>query len=165
MAAAIFAAAILFSELAVNRGISTLKELPNSGALRMLTQFEDPALLQRSLDYALSGKVRNQDSIIQFAFALQSDENRDQTWKYIQDNWEKVQTQLTPEMGAYLVRSTGDFCSADARASVEKFFAAHKVPSADQYLKHALESIDGCIELRKLQEPKLKQWLAAHAKQ
>jgi len=156
--------AALFDQLQQVYETSTNPEI-QEGALRLLTQFEDPALLQRSLDYALSGKVRNQDSIIQFAFALQSDENRDQTWKYIQDNWEKVQTQLTPEMGAYLVRSTGDFCSADARASVEKFFAAHKVPSADQYLKHALESIDGCIELRKLQEPKLKQWLAAHAKQ
>jgi aminopeptidase N/puromycin-sensitive aminopeptidase len=67
-------------------------------------------------------------------------------------------------MGGFLVRSTGSFCSADARASVEKFFAAHKVPSADQAFKHALESIDGCIELRKLQEPKLKQWLAAQPK-
>jgi aminopeptidase N/puromycin-sensitive aminopeptidase len=134
------------------------------GALRLLAQFADPALEQRSLDYALSGKVRNQDSIIQLAIALQIEETRDPAWKYIQDNWEMVQTQLTPEMGGYLVRSTGNFCSADARANVEKFFAAHKVPSADQALKHALESIDGCIELRKLQEPKLKQWLAAQPK-
>jgi len=62
------------------------------------------------------------------------------------------------------VESTGHFCTAEARGSVENFFAAHKVPSADQSVKHAIESIDGCIELRKLQEPKLKEWLAAQAK-
>jgi len=31
-------------------------------------------------------------------------------------------------------------------------------------LRHALERIDGCIEFRKLQEPNLKQWLAAQPK-
>jgi aminopeptidase N/puromycin-sensitive aminopeptidase len=155
--------AALFDQLQNVYETSTNPEF-QEGALRLLAQFADPALAQRSLDYALSGKVRNQDSIIQFGIALQVEETRDQAWKYIQDNWEKVQTQLTPEMGGYLVRSAGSFCSVDARASVEKFFVAHKVPSADQAFKHALESIDGCIELRKLQEPKLKQWLGAQPK-
>ena len=75
-----------------------------------------------------------------------------------------MQTQLTPEMGAILVRSTGSFCSADARDDVKQFFSTHKVPAADQALKHAIERIDGCIELRTLQEPKLKQWLATQPK-
>jgi hypothetical protein len=30
-------------------------------------------------------------------------------------------------------------------------------------LKHAIENIDGCVELRRLQEPNLKTWLAANA--
>ncbi len=72
-----------------------------------------------------------------------------------------MQAQLTTEMGAVLVGSTGSFCSADERDSVEKFFATHKVASSDKSLEHAIERINGCIELRKLQEPKLKQWLAA----
>ncbi|MGO9777124.1 MAG: M1 family aminopeptidase [Terracidiphilus sp.] len=155
--------AALFDQLQKVYETSTNPEI-QEGALRLLTQFENPALVQRSLDYALSGKVRTQDAVIQLAIALRSDENRDQAWKYIQDNWEKVQTQLTPEMGAYLVRSTGNFCSTEARTSVETFFSTHKVPAADKALKHAVENIDGCIELRKLQEPKLKQWLAAQPK-
>ena len=133
-------------------------------SLRLLAEFEDPALLQRALDYAVSGKVRNQDAVIQFVIALSIDENREQTWKYIQNNWDKVQAQFTTEMGAYLVGSTGHFCSADARASVESFFSTHKVAASDKALKHALESISSCIELRKLQEPNLKQWLAAQPK-
>ena len=133
-------------------------------SLRLMAEFENPALLQRALDYAVSGKVRNQDAVIQFVIALSIDENREQTWKYIQNNWDKVQAQFTTEMGAYLVGSTGNFCTADARASVETFFSTHKVAASDKALKHALESIDGCIELRKLQEPKLKEWLTAQPK-
>jgi aminopeptidase N/puromycin-sensitive aminopeptidase len=134
------------------------------GALRLLAEFEDPALVQRSLDYAVSGKVRNQDAAIQFAIALGNDESRDQAWKYIQDNWDKVKAQFTTEMGAVLVGSTGNFCSADARASVKTFFSTHEVAASDKALKHAIEHIDGCIELHAFQEPNLKQWLAAQPK-
>jgi aminopeptidase N/puromycin-sensitive aminopeptidase len=63
-----------------------------------------------------------------------------------------------------LVGSTGAFCSAGTRDDVKAFFGEHKVPSADRALKHAIESIDGCIELRTLQEPNLKQWIAAQPK-
>jgi aminopeptidase N/puromycin-sensitive aminopeptidase len=153
----------LFDQLQKVFETSTNPEF-QEGALRLLAVFTDPALVQRALDYAVSGKVRSQDAAIGLGTELRSNDNRDQAWSYIQDHWEKVAPLLTPEMGAFLVGSTGTFCSADARADVQKFFAAHKVPSADQAVKHALEHIDGCIELRALQEPKLKQWLAAQPK-
>ena len=130
----------------------------------MLAQFQDPALVQRSLDYAVSGKVRNQDAAIQFAIALQTSETRDLAWQYVKANWDKVQAQLTTEMGGYLVGSTGSFCSAAERDDVKQFFSTHKVAASGQALKHAIERIDGCIELRSLQEPNLKQWLAAQPK-
>jgi aminopeptidase N/puromycin-sensitive aminopeptidase len=155
--------AALFDQLQIISETSANPEF-QEGALRLLAQFENPALVQRSLDYATSGKVRNQDAVIQFAIALQSDENREQAWKYIQNNWEKVQAQFTTEMGAVLVGSTRSFCSAEGRTGVEQFFSTHKVASSDKALKHALERIDGCIELRALQEPNLKQWLAAQPK-
>ncbi len=50
----------------------------------LLAQFEDPALVKRSLDYASHGKVRNQDAAIQFAIALQMDATREQAWQFIQ---------------------------------------------------------------------------------
>jgi aminopeptidase N/puromycin-sensitive aminopeptidase len=117
--------------------------------------------VERSLNYALSGKVRNQDAAIQIAIALQIPETQDQAWKYMESHWDKVSTYLTPEMGSILVSSSGSFCSAEARDSVQSFFTTHKVPAAETSLKHALERIDGCIELRRLQEPNLKTWLAA----
>jgi hypothetical protein len=43
---------------------------------------------------------------------------------------------------------------------VKSFFAGHPVPESDVDLRHAIERIDGCVELRRLQEPKLKEWLA-----
>jgi aminopeptidase N/puromycin-sensitive aminopeptidase len=129
-------------------------------ALRLLSEFEDPTLLQRSLDYAASSKVRNQDAAIQFAISLQIAATRNQAWNYIKTHWDKVQAQLTTDMGGYLVGATGGFCSADARDDVQSFFSTHKVSSSDRALKHAVERINGCIEFRSLQEPNLRQWLS-----
>jgi aminopeptidase N/puromycin-sensitive aminopeptidase len=162
--AARYGDAILFAQLQNVYETSKNPEL-QEGALRLLAEFKDPVLVQRSLDYAVSDKVRNQDTAIQFAISLQIDEDRDQAWKYIQDNWDKVQKQLTTEMGADLVSATGNFCTADARDDVKHFFASHKVLSSDMSLLHAIEHINGCIELRALQEPNLKQWIATQPKQ
>jgi aminopeptidase N/puromycin-sensitive aminopeptidase len=155
--------AALFDRLQKIAETSTNPEF-QEGALRLLAEFEDPALVERALDYAASGKVRNQDAAIQFAIALQIPENRDQAWTYIQANWDRVQIQFTTSLGSIVVRSAGSFCSTADRDDVRQFFSTHKVAAADLALKHAIEHIDGCIELRALQEPSLKQWLAAQPK-
>jgi len=156
--------AALFDKLQKVYETSTNPEF-QEGALHLLATFEDPALVRRSLDYAASGKVRNQDSAVQFSIGLQIDAARDITWNYIKTNWDKVQAQLTTERGAGLVGSTGSFCSVQAREDVKSFFATHKVSSSTRSLKHAIERIDSCIEFRSLQEPNLKQWLATQPAQ
>jgi aminopeptidase N/puromycin-sensitive aminopeptidase len=132
-------------------------------ALRALAEFTNPDLLQRALEYSVSDEVRNQDSVLQFVTAMQIAKNRDATWSFIKSHWDQVKAEFTPEMGYYLVSSTGNFCTAEARVDVAQFFAAHPVASADVAVRHSLERIDGCIELRRLQEPNLKSWLDSHA--
>ena len=129
-------------------------------ALRYLAMFSNPALERRALEYAVSGKVRNQDAAIQFAISLQIAATRPLAWSFIKNNWEKVHAQLTTTMGSILVGSTGSFCSSEARSDVESFFATHKVAAASMALKQAVERINGCVALRAAQEPKLKSWLA-----
>ncbi len=155
--------ATLFDQLQKVAETSTNPEL-QEGALRLLAEFEDPALIQRSLDYAASNKVRSQDALIQFAIGLQIDATREPTWKYVKSHWDTIKNLLTPELGGALVGSTGTFCSAEERDDVKAFFADHRVPDAERSLQHAIESIDGCIELRKLQQPNLDKWIAAQPK-
>ncbi|HWG21481.1 MAG TPA: M1 family metallopeptidase [Terracidiphilus sp.] len=150
----------LFDKLQHVYETSHVPELQD-GALRLLARFENPELAQRAMDYAISDKVRNQDAAIQFAIELSMPATRDQAWKYVQDHWDAIHALLTPELGNALVGSTGSFCSAEARDDVQQFFAAHKVASADQAIKHSIERINGCIELRRLQEPNLEKWIAA----
>jgi aminopeptidase N/puromycin-sensitive aminopeptidase len=130
-------------------------------ALRLLVGFDNPALLERGLEYSVSSKVRNQDAAIQFEFGLEDPDTRDATWSFIKTHWDQVHADLTTDLGSYLVAGAGSFCTVEAHDDVKNFFAAHPVTAADVTLKHALENIDGCVELRRLQEPNLKSWLAA----
>jgi aminopeptidase N/puromycin-sensitive aminopeptidase len=148
----------LFDKLQHVYETSTNPELSDA-ALRLLAEFENPALEDRALKYATTDKVRNQDAAIQFAIALQIDATRERAWDFVKSHWDTVHALLTPEMGGALVGSTGAFCSAEARDDVQQFFAAHPVASADQAVKHSIEHINGCMELRQLQEGNLTAWL------
>jgi aminopeptidase N len=129
-------------------------------SLQLLTAFRQPALVVRALDYAASGKVRNQDSIFVFASLLNNPDTHDVAWNYIQQNWSKVQAQITTMMGGYLVGAAGSFCSAQRSVEVEHFFAGHKVPASERALAQAKNQISDCIELRAAQGPNLEKWLA-----
>ena len=132
-------------------------------ALRSLAYFRDPVLQKRSLDYAVSGKVRNQDAVFQLAIPLRDADTREIAWQYIQDNWPKVQAQVTTMMGSALVGSTGSFCSEDKSQQVASFFSTHKVPASERALTRAQNSIQSCVDLRSEQGPKLKAWLASQS--
>jgi aminopeptidase N/puromycin-sensitive aminopeptidase len=151
----------LFDKLQKITETSTNPEI-QIGALRLLAMFENPQLATRALEYAVSDKVRNQDAAIQLAIALEVDKTRELAWKFIQSHWDEVKKEFTPELGNELVGATGAFCNASARDDIASFFATHKVPDSDQTLKHSIERINGCIELRDLQEPQLKSWLESH---
>ena len=129
-------------------------------ALYTLAAFQNPALVQRTLDAVAGGKVRNQDSWILLSILLQQRETRVQTWTYIKANWDKVHAQFTASSGNRVVSATGSFCSAQDRADVQHFFASHTVESSDRALRDALNNIDSCAKFRAQQQPNLQQWLA-----
>ncbi len=130
-------------------------------ALHTLARFRDPALVTRTLDYAVSGQVRNQDSWTVLAALLRDPNTRDQAWAYIQHNWAKVHAQFTTNSGVRVVAATGSFCTVKQRDEVASFFATHKVDASERTLAKAIDTIDDCIQTRATQQPNLHQWLAA----
>jgi aminopeptidase N len=130
-------------------------------ALHLLGVFKDPALEHRSLEYAVSGKVRNQDSIGLLMVPMRSAETRELAWRFIQQDWEKVMAQVTTASGGRLVSGSGSFCSAEKRDEVIGFYTTHKVPATERAQSRAKNQMNDCIELRSSQEPKLQEWIAS----
>ncbi len=155
-------AALYDKVLAVSRNSGDPGE--KADALRTLARFRDPALVRRTLDYTVSGEVRNQDSWTVLVALLRDRETRDQTWDYVQKNWDKVHAQLTVASGADVVRGTGSFCTGKQRDEVIDFFATHKVEAAERTLAKAVDSINDCIQLRSTQDADFHRWLQTQAK-
>jgi aminopeptidase N/puromycin-sensitive aminopeptidase len=128
-------------------------------ALHALATFRDEAMVVRALDYALSGKVKNQDALRLVQIEMRDRRTRDATWQYVQQNWPRVRAQITTWMGGDLVKSMGGFCSTDRSSQMSEFFAAHSVPATEHALDEARDSIADCVDLRTAQGPNLKQWL------
>jgi aminopeptidase N/puromycin-sensitive aminopeptidase len=135
-----------------------------SEALRTLALFADPALVTRTMDYVVSGEVRNQDSWIPIAILLLGRDTRETTWDYIQKNWDKVHAQLTTNSGSRIVGAAGAFCSIEKRDEVAGFFASHKVDASERTLAKAIDSINDCVRFRAAQQPNLQEWLASQNK-
>jgi aminopeptidase N len=131
--------------------------------LDALARFRDPALVTRALDYAVSGKVRNQDSLRLVQIEMSDRRTRDLTWQYVQQQWPKVQAQITTSMGGSLVESIGGFCSAERSKESLEFFEEHTVQATSRALDRARDSIADCVQLRAAQGPNLKQWLETEA--
>jgi aminopeptidase N/puromycin-sensitive aminopeptidase len=155
-------AALYDKVMAVSRSSSDPGE--KSDALRTLAMFTAPDLVTRTMDYAVSGEVRNQDSWIPMNILLTDVDTREVAWRYIESHWDKVHAQLTTNSGARVVSAAGNFCSAEKHDEVASFFATHKVDAAERTLAKALDSINDCVQLRAVQQPALHQWLTMQAR-
>jgi aminopeptidase N/puromycin-sensitive aminopeptidase len=131
-------------------------------ALHLLTRFQDPLLVIRTLRYAVSDEARNQDSWALIALLLTRRPTQDLAWQFVQQHWPEIEKKATESSEERIVEGAGGFCSVERRDDVVSFFAAHPVPSAERTLAKSIDSINDCIHLRAAQEPELRKWLDVH---
>jgi aminopeptidase N/puromycin-sensitive aminopeptidase len=131
-------------------------------SLRELTRFQDPILVIKTLEYAISDGMRSQDSWTMIAVLLERRETQDLAWEFVQQHWAEIERKSTTSSGARIVEAAGAFCTVEKRDSVASFFAAHAVESSERTLAKSIDSINACIHLRAAQEPELRRWLDAH---
>jgi aminopeptidase N len=125
-----------------------------------LGSFREPALVTRTLRYALSPEMRSQDTPLLLEQMLASPAARDAAWTFIKQEWPA----LTEKVGVFqsmpmIVGGLGTFCSTERAADIRAFFAAHPVPEAARSLTQALERIETCAAVRDRQSAPFGRWL------
>ena len=96
-------------------------------ALHALTRFQSPELVMRTLEYAVSDEVRNQDSWTLITPLLARRATQDLAWAFVEQHWAEIERKATESSGARIVEAAGAFCTAERRDEVASFFAAHPV--------------------------------------
>ena len=133
-------------------------------ALRALTWFESPELVERTLEFAVSDDVRSQDSWGLIALMLERRETQEQAWKFVREHWSEIERKATAAPARTLWRR---------RALSVRWRSATRwrvFRSAQGGVRRA-DAGQGAGTDRRLhpapagaaQEPNLQQWLAAHS--
>ncbi|MCC7241444.1 MAG: M1 family metallopeptidase [Acidobacteria bacterium] len=122
--------------------------------------FSDPALVTRTLAWALSPAVRSQDTPLLLVQMLGSSTTQDAAWSFLRREW----AGLTAKLGTFqglpaIVGGLGAFCSEARAHEIRSFFEAHPVPEVARALDRSLERIESCAAVRSRQSPALGRWL------
>jgi aminopeptidase N len=127
-----------------------------------LPWFRNPALVRRTLDFALSPGVRSQDTGTLVGGMMAHPWSQEAAWAFVQANWPALLKSLGEFQGIpTIVESLGAFCSASRAAEVRAFFEKNPVASSQRAIRQAIERIETCATLAERQGKPLSAWLAA----
>ena len=130
--------------------------------LYALTNFRDPALVDRGLEYALSPELRRQDAAIYMGQFFGNSAARTRAWSFVNAHWAELEPKLAiAGSDTNFVGSLSAFCNAGARDDIRKFFAAHPLPGTARTLDQTIERINNCIDLRERQTDTLAKWVTS----
>ncbi|GFN99974.1 puromycin-sensitive aminopeptidase [Plakobranchus ocellatus] len=109
----------------------------------ILGAVQDNDLKAQVLEFALSDKVRNMDSVGVLAGVTGSLEGRQMLWKFVQDNWTELYRRYgTSTLLFRLVQVVTDgVASAKTAEEMKEFFITHEAKSAERAIKQGLENI------------------------
>jgi puromycin-sensitive aminopeptidase len=125
-----------------------------------LAEFQDPALIQKSLDLSISGGIRKQDVAHFLGQLLQNREASAAGWTFVKAHFADVLAHSTPQSIDWsVIPAMGMRCSADDHRDLADFFASHKIESSARPLAEALEGIDLCVRFKQQHKAELGKWL------
>jgi aminopeptidase N/puromycin-sensitive aminopeptidase len=126
-----------------------------------LARFSDPALLTRTLEYALTPDVRGQDFGQLMGAVMTNPSGTELAWKFARQHWDEINSKPPGNSGGRILTTASVFCDVNHGQEVKEFFTQKK--SDEGAIQRALEDIGSCTEVKNLQEPNVAVWFQHHA--
>jgi aminopeptidase N len=124
--------------------------------LYALARFSNPALLVRTMEYALSPNVRGQDFGSLLGAVMTNPAGTVLAWDFTRQHWEEINSKPPGDSGGRLLSTASAFCDAKHAEEVKEFFTQKK--SDERAIQRTLEAIGNCAEVKSIQEPLLAAW-------
>ena len=126
-----------------------------------LGAFEDPALIDRGLNFSLTPDLRSQDTSLYLRTFFANPLARSRAWAFVKQHWGQLGPKITISGNdVTLTESLGSFCDAGARDDIREFFKTHKLPAASRTLDQTFERINNCITMKGKETANVATWLA-----
>ena len=128
--------------------------------LLAMSRFQDPELLNETLERALSARVRSQDTITVVGGVAANPKGRQPAWDFLKSNWDEFDRRYGG--GGFglmrLVSICSNFNTDEQRTDVENFFAENPAPAAERTIRQALERVSLNIRWLEQNRPALNAW-------
>jgi puromycin-sensitive aminopeptidase len=127
--------------------------------LLALAGFRQPELVEKTLARTLNGDVRTQDAPFVLRALLMSVDGRAWAWTFLQDNWERLNSQLPPNGIRRVCEAVVGLSTSEWERQVRAFFEAKKVNLGGKTLEQYLEQLRIVVRLREREGASLRMYL------
>jgi aminopeptidase N len=124
-----------------------------------LAMFRDPALLERTMQLALSDEVRTQDTSYLIAEVVRNPAGAQTGWNFVQQHWSDISRKVPDRLLPALLSAASSMCDPAGADQLKRFAAEHPTRSGERSLNQALERISICTNMRAAQQDNLQRWL------
>ena len=131
-------------------------------ALRSLGRAKKPELIQRTINLAFSGEVRNQDIYMPLSGLRAHKEGIEALWKAMKENWETLIEKLPPGLtllGSVVTMCTSSFTHESQKKEVEEFFKDKSTKGFDQTLAQSMDGVTAKIRWLERDRLPVESWL------
>ncbi len=128
---------------------------------RAMGSFKDKSILEKTLRFALSKNVRNQDAPFILSAVWTNKDGRDLTWKFIKDNWTIILKNFA-EGGHFLSRllsPLGNHTNINDLKDAKLFFKKNNAPGSERTLEQVYEKIQSNSAWWKDDKKDIENWL------
>ncbi len=126
-----------------------------------LTSFQNKKLIEKTLKFIMSGKVKDQDVPFLLSSTWQNPEGRELTWNFVKNNW-AILLKKYGEGGHFLSRllsPLGSHSSLKDLKDIQKFFAKNPAPGSERSLLQSYEKIESNSAWIRDDKKIIKNWL------
>ena len=109
---------------------------------RALGHFRQKALLQKTLNFAISKDVRPQDCVRMVGVVTMNPEGTDLAWSFIKKNWKLFRERYSGSRElSYLLEPMGVSTSVNRAKDIEAFLKKNPTPGTERTVQQVLEHI------------------------
>ncbi len=133
-----------------------------NSALRALGYAQQPELVSRTLQLALSSEVKDQDIYLPLGALRSHPHGMKSLWQWLQDNWAILHAKLPPGLsmlGSVVSICTSGFTKQEHIEDINRFFKDHSTKGFDQNLAQSLDVIRTKASWVKRDEQDVADWL------
>ncbi len=128
--------------------------------LLALADFEDPELVDATLELLDSRVVASQDVPFLIERLLENRAARERTWSFVVRRWKRLEKQMGSHSVNRVIAATPALATRARRREVAAFFREHRPAAGDRALRQALERFDWYAEYRRRAGPELADYLS-----